>query len=139
MDGSIEKSGPQSPETTGGAERAVRGLKESLACLGRDVFDEGYILKWNRDSATCIARYISQVYNNYHCPSGSQSTPLELVVGQKRNPPASCLIGSVCFAEIPDSLVVYAGPRFLPSAFVGPELGSRGVLVLSLAGEDPWR
>ena len=46
----IEKSALQSPETTGGAERSVRFLKESIACLKRDYLECGLSLNLNSHS-----------------------------------------------------------------------------------------
>ena len=137
MNGSIEKSPPQNPESTGGAERAVRGLKESLACIRRDIYDAGFILKWSKESASFISRYLSQTYNSFHCPAGTKSSPLELAIGQSRNPPTACLIGSTCYAEVPESVEVYAQSRFVPAAYLGPELGSRRILVSAIVGNDP--
>lgn len=117
----IEKSAPQSPETTGGAERSVRYLKESIACLKSDYLENGLSLEINRDSASFIGRYIAMAYNGYHAVDGSKMTPLELVVGQTRQPVQSTMLGALCYAEVPESVVVPAASRFTPACFLGPE------------------
>ena len=117
----IERSAPQSPETTGGAERSVRYLKEGIACLKSDYLENGLSLEINRDSASFIGRYIAMAYNGYHAVDGSKMTPLELVVGQTRQPVQSTMLGALCYAEVPESVVVPAASRFTPACFLGPE------------------
>ncbi len=77
------------------------------------------------------------MYSNHPCPSGSKRSALELVIGQHRQAIASSMIGSVVFAEIPDSVAVYAEPRFIPAAYLG-----RAFLCLALLVQTPrikWR
>ena len=58
----LEKSAPQSPESTGHAERAVRVLKESLACPETDMCDSGFRLKVNSETLPYLVRYVCRNY-----------------------------------------------------------------------------
>ena len=126
----IERSAPQSPETTGGAERSVRCLKESIACLKSDYIECGLSLTVSSHSASFIGRYIAMTYNGYYAVDGSKMTPLELVVGQSRQPVQSTILGALCYAEVPESVVVPAASRFTPACFLGLEYGSKSPLSL---------
>lgn len=130
----IERSAPQSPETTGGAERSVRYLKEGIACLKSDFLENGINLKVNSHSAPFIGRYLAMTYNGYHAVEGSKMTPLELVIGQSRQPVLTTMLGAMCYAEVPDSVEVPAATRFTPACFLGPEYGSKSPLVVAATG-----
>ena len=131
----LEKSAPQSPESTGGAERAARVLKESLACLETDLSDSGFRLKVNSETLPYLGRYVATMYNQHHRVFGGVRTPAQHVTGQDRQPLKSTMFGAVCFAEVPDSVDVRS--RFVPASFLGYEYGSRApVVCCKLDGEE---
>ena len=133
--GRIEKSAPQTPESTGGAERAVRVLKENLACISQDLLDDGFQLLVNRESIPYIVRYIAVMHNQHHKVFGGNRTPSQHVVGQDRQPFKSSMLGAVVFAEVPDSVQSPSGSRFIPAAFLGYEFASRAPLVSGKVGQ----
>ena len=79
----LEKSAPQS-ESTGGAERAVRVLKENLACLETDMFDSGFRLNVNSETLPYLVRYVATMHNQHHRVFGGTRAPVQHVTGQDR-------------------------------------------------------
>lgn len=132
--GRFECNPPQTPEATGAAERAVRYFKEMLSTLKQDYLDRKYQLLVNDASLPFITRYIANMHNFHHNVQGGNKTPMELVIGQARPRPTSSLLGASVFAETPSSVASPSESRYVVGSYLGPEYGSRGVLVSAKVG-----
>ena len=130
----VEEVGPQVHEQVGAAERAVRSLKERLACLKLDLMHEGLELILDAGNMDRVVRYIAMIHNMFRTVHGSRRTPVQKVLGQDRQPLVMSLIASTVFAEVPESVAAPAGSRFIPAAYLGPSYSSRASFVSGLVG-----
>ena len=130
----VQSAAPQHHELVGGAERSVRNLKEQLSTLRSDLQAQGWDIRFDPQVLWYVCRYVAFVLNFYRCVHGSDKTPVDIIVGQKRKPPAITMFGATVFAEVPESVEAPAGTRFVPAAFLGPPLYSRGILVCAVVG-----
>ena len=111
--GIVETVGPQEHEQVGSAERSVRLLKERLSCLRADSQGAGFDIVLKEETLPRIVRYIATTHNYHRSVRGSDRTPMEWIVGQKRAPFASALFGTVVFAEVALSVVSPPGRRWI--------------------------
>ena len=136
VSGQVQVAAPQQHELVGGAERHVRILKERLATLRADLQLQHVDLVFTEASLWYVCRYLAMTHNYYRNAHGSDKTPADRIIGQKRQPPATALYGTTVFAEVPDSVETPAGSRWVVAAFIGPTYASRGVLVSALTGKS---
>ena len=132
----FERAAPQSPETVGSAERTVRYFKETLAILRQDYLDMGFQLAIYAESLPFICRYIASCHNFHHKVFGGSRTPHQHVIGQDRPSPVTGFLGSVLFAEVPDSVESPSGSRFVVAAYLGYEYSSKACLVSGKVGPE---
>ena len=121
----VQSAAPQHHELVGGAERSVPSLKEHLSTLRSDMQAQGWDIRFDPPTLWYVCRYVA---------FGSDKTRIDIIVGQKRRPPSVTMFGATVFAEVPDSVEAPEGARFVPAAFLGPPLYSRGILVCVVVG-----
>ena len=121
----ILQAAPQSHESVGGGERAVRVLKEGYLTLAADLGRRNVQLGSEAESAVrTVLRHVAMCYNIHGRGSAS---PLQLILGEKACVPQSAVFSSVCFAEVPEALQEKAeDQRYLPSAYLHPEVNGLG-------------
>ena len=131
------KASPQSHQTVGHAEGAIRILKDSFAALRQDLRSFGVDLKL--DSRSClntVLAYICMCYNLHSSFKDTKRSPKTILIGRDVEMQTS-LFGSLVLAEIPHSLVNKAVSRFEKSCYLRPEFASLGHLCVTvLNGEE---
>ncbi|CAK9097299.1 unnamed protein product, partial [Durusdinium trenchii] len=105
---SVKRAGPQSHESNGAAERAVRVIKESFKCLLME-FEQHFGLALVFDPTTIqhALNYVSMAHNNFAVVHGSKRVPDSL---RQQNPQL---------------------PRFIPGAFLHPQFQSMGTVIIA--------
>ena len=100
----IRHSNPQQHQSTGGAERSVRRLKENLSILRSDVTKHGVALKFAHEPVQIALTYLALCHNHFSKTPGTDLSPLESACGRKLIR-ISCLVGTTVIAELPDSAI----------------------------------
>ena len=129
----VRKAAPQAHEQLGGAERAVRVLKEGLATLQSDFQSLGCVLSLRRDLLQLALTYICMSVSANGKAFGGERSPKEVAVGRKLPDTTFALFGSKVLAEVPDSVKALCPnmSRFEAAAFLHPQFGSLGSLVFA--------
>ena len=130
------KASPQSHQTVGHAEGAIRILKDGFAALRQDLRSFGVDLKL--DSRSClntVLAYICMCYNLHSSFKDTKRSPKTILIGRDVEMQTS-LFGSLVLAEIPHSLVNKAVSRFEKSCYLRPEFASLGHLCVTVLNDE---
>ena len=100
----VRRARPQQHQSNGGAERAVRRLKESLAVLRAEMNDGGADVNFSARGLSDVCTYIALSHNHFSNAHGSDFSPLEYSTQRKLSKPSFAMFGSTVLAELPDSL-----------------------------------
>ena len=135
----VTRAAPQSPETTGLAERCVRTLKETLVVLRMDLQSSGLDIQRNGAALHELVLYISHMSNMYVGVHGTTKSAREFLEGRKQQTPVTSSFGAVVLCELPDSVREQRKtelPRFLEGAYLHPAFGSKAhECIVSIDGE----
>ena len=100
----VRRSNPQQHQSTGGAERCVRRLKESLSILRADLSKCGVDIKFAHEPVQTALTYLSLCHNHFSKTPGTDLSPLENACGRRLSKPTSSLFCTTVMAELPDSV-----------------------------------
>ena len=100
----VRRARPQQHQSNGGAERAVRRLKESLAVLRAEMNDGGADVNFSARGLSDVCTYIALSHNHFSSAHASDFSPLEYSTQRKLSKPSFAMFGSTVLAELPDSL-----------------------------------
>ena len=100
----VRRARPQQHQSNGGAERAVRRLKESLAVLRAEMNEGGADVCFTARGLTDVCMYIALSHNHFSKAHGSDFSPLEYSTQRKLSKPSFAMFGQTVLAELPDSL-----------------------------------
>ena len=100
----VRRSNPQQHQSTGGAERCVRRLKESLSILRADMSKCGVDIKFAHEPVQTALTYLSLCHNHFSKTPGTDLSPLENACGRRLSKPTSSLFCTTVMAELPDSV-----------------------------------
>ena len=100
----VRRARPQQHQSNGGAERAVRRLKESLAVLRAEMNDGGADVNFSARGLSDVCTYIALSHNHFSNAHGSDFSRLEYSTQRKLSKPSFAMFGSTVLAELPDSL-----------------------------------
>ena len=102
----VRRVRPQQHQSNGGAERAVRRLKESLAVLRAEMNDGGADGNFSARGLSDICTYIALSHNYFSNAYGSDFSPLEYSTQRKLSKPNFAMFDSTVLAEFPDNVRV---------------------------------
>ena len=136
----IRKSGPQQHQSGGGAERAVRRLRESLSVTRADMNQHGADVRLDEHGLQPILTYLGLMHNHFSKVHGSEFSPLEFAVQRTLSKPVPAMFGQTVLAELPTSLRAQSPneTRSIEACYVHPNLDSGGIIVqgaLRIEGE----
>ena len=100
----VRRAAPQQHQAVGGAERAVRELKESLAVLRADLNAQSVDIVFSEAGLTDVLTYCALCHNHFAKTRGTDQTPLETIAGKKLSKPVTTLYGACVLAELPSSI-----------------------------------
>ena len=100
----VRRARLQQHQSNGGAERAVRRLKESLAVLRAEMNEGGADVSFSAGGLSDVCTYIALSHNHFSNAHGSDFSPLEYSTQRKLSKPSFAMFGSTVLAELPDSL-----------------------------------
>ena len=100
----VRRSNPQQHQSTGGAERCVRRLKESLSILRADLSKCGVDIKFAHEPVQTALTYLLLCHNHFSKTPGTDLSPLENACGRRLSKPTSSLFCTTVMAELPDSV-----------------------------------
>lgn len=126
----VRKAAPQQHRSVGGAERAVRRLKEGLSIIRADMNHEGIDVVFVESSLKEALKYLALTHDHFGKSPESDFTPFEAACGRRLSKPSSALYGSVVLAELPDSIRDRSPneTRSVEAAFLNPGM-NEGCLV----------
>eukprot|EP00435_Cladocopium_sp_Y103_P034092 s1874_g8.t1 len=130
----VKRAAPQSHESAGHAERAVRLIKEGIKTVILDCERQfGLALLCEPFTLQMLLNYVCFAHNNFAAVQDSKRSPREIALGEKCKTDAFSLFGSKVLAEVPDSLRNSnpSLPRFVPASFLHPQFESVGSLVVA--------
>ena len=116
----VRKAPPQQHRSIGGAERAVRRLKEGLTILRADMNHAGIDVVFDQKSLQEVVTYLALSHDHFgKCPE-SDFSPFEAICGRRLSKPPSAMYGSLVLAELPDSVRVQSPneTRSIEAAFM---------------------
>ena len=97
-------------------------------CLRSDLRLHGVDITGTPESFSRLVQYVTQTHNHFGVGGSvgqsagleNRRTPLELVLNKDRSKPVSTMFGSVCHAQVPDSLIelIPEKTRFIPAAYM---------------------
>ena len=87
----VRRSNPQQHQSTGGAERCVRRLKESLSIFRADLSKCGVDIKFAHEPVQTALTYLSVCHNHFSKTPGTDLSPLENACGRRLSKPTSSL------------------------------------------------
>ena len=122
----VRRAAPQQHRSVGGAERAVRKLKESLAVLRGDLNRQGLDIQYNYEGVRDVITYLALMNNHFGRSGGTDLSPLETSAGRSLSKPVTSMFGSTVIAQIPDSIRQYSPneSRSIEASYVHPGVGS---------------
>ena len=89
----VRRARPQQHQSNGGAERAVRRLKESLAVLRAEMNQGGADVCFTERGLQDVATYIALSHNHFSKAHGTDFSPLEYSTQRKLSRlPLQCLV-----------------------------------------------
>ena len=88
----VRRSNPQQHQSTGGAERCVRRLKESLSILRADMSKCGVDIKFAHEPVQTALTYLSLCHNHFSKTPGTDLSPLENACGRRLSKPTSSFV-----------------------------------------------
>ena len=95
---------PQQHQSNGGAERAVRRLKESLAVLRAEMNQGGADVCFTERGLHDVVTYIALSHNHFSKAHGTDFSPLEYSTQRKLSRPSFAMFGQSVLAELPSSI-----------------------------------
>ena len=122
----VRRAAPQQHRSIGGAERAVRKLKESLAVVRGDLNKQGLDIRYSYEGVRDVITFLALMNNHFGRSGGTDLSPLETSAGRPLSKPVTSMFGSTVIAEIPDSIRQYSPneSRSIEAAYVHPGIGS---------------
>ena len=127
----VKKSVPQSHESAGHAERAVRTVKESLKTLVTDHERQfGLGMVFEHVFFQLVLNYVCFAHNNFAGVQDSKRSPRKIALGERVKTDSCALFGSKVLAEVPDSLRTSNPnlPRFVPASFLHAQINFMGTI-----------
>ena len=100
----VRRARPQQHQSNGGAERAVRRLKESLAVLRAEMNQGGADVCFTERGLQDVATYIALSHNHFSKAHGTDFSPLEYSTQRKLSRPSLAMFGQTVLAELPSSM-----------------------------------
>ena len=100
----VRRARPQQHQSNGGAERAVRRLKESLAVLRAEMNQGGADVCFTERGLQDVATYIALSHNHFSKAHGTDFSPLEYSTQRKLSRPSFAMFGQTVLAELPSSM-----------------------------------
>ena len=122
----VRRAAPQQHRSIGGAERAVRKLKESLAVVRGDLNRQGLDIQYSYESVRDVITFLALMNNHFGRSGGTDLSPLETSAGRPLSKPVTSMFGATVIAEIPDSIRQYSPneSRSIEAAYVHPGVGT---------------
>ena len=116
----VRRARPQQHQSNGGAERAVRRLKESLAVLRAEMNQGGADVCFTARGLQDVATYIALSHNHFSKAHGTDFSPLEYSTQRKLSRPSFAMFGQTVLAELPSSMRAQSPneTRSIEAAFV---------------------
>ena len=116
----VRRARPQQHQSNGGAERAVRRLKESLAVLRAEMNQGGADVCFTERGLQDVATYIALSHNHFSKAHGTDFSPLEYSTQRKLSRPSFAMFGQTVLAELPSSMRAQSPneTRSIEAAFV---------------------
>ena len=100
----VRRARPQQHQSNGGAERAVRRLKESLAVLRAEMNQGGADVCFTERGLHDVVTYIALSHNHFSKAHGTDFSPLEYSTQRKLSRPSFAMFGQSVLAELPSSM-----------------------------------
>ena len=100
----VRRARPQQHQSNGGAERAVRRLKESLAVLRAEMNQGGADVCFTEKGLSDVVTYIALSHNHFSKAHGTDFSPLEYSTQRKLSRPSFAMFGQSVLAELPSSM-----------------------------------
>jgi hypothetical protein len=116
----VRRARPQQHQSNGGAERAVRRLKESHAVLRAEMNQGGADVCFTERGLQDVATYIALSHNHFSKAHGTDFSPLEYSTQRKLSRPSFAMFGQTVLAELPSSMRAQSPneTRSIEAAFV---------------------
>ena len=100
----VRRARPQQHQSNGGAERAVRRLKESLAVLRAEMNQGGADVCFTEKCLSDVVTYIALSHNHFSKAHGTDFSPSECSTQRKLSRPSFAMFGQSVLAELPSSM-----------------------------------
>ena len=100
----VRRARPQQHQSNGGAERAVRRLKESLAVLRAEMNQGGADVCFTEKGLSDVVTYIALSHNHFSKAHGTDFSLLEYSTQRKLSRPSFAMFGQSALAELPSSM-----------------------------------
>ena len=97
----VRRARPQQHQSNGGAERAVRRLKESLAVLRAEMNQGGADVWFTARGLQDVATYIALSHNHFSKAHGTDFSPLEYSTQRKLSRPSFAMFGQLSLPNCP--------------------------------------
>ena len=122
----VRRAAPQQHRSIGGAERAVRKLKESLAVVRGDLNRQGLDIHYSYEGVRDVITFLALMNNHFGRSGGTDLSPLETSAGRPLSKRVTSMFGATVIAEIPDSIRQYSPneSRSIEAAYVHPGVGT---------------
>ena len=132
----LKRAPPQSHESVGAGESAIRRLKEGVSTLRTDLRSCGVDLKNSKQSIATAFAYVCMCSNLHSSFGDGKKSPKEISIGRALPDTTTSLLGSTILAEVPKSLSDLAVSRFIRATYLRPEFSSLGHVVSSVIGGE---
>ena len=116
----VRRARPQQHQSNGGAERAVRRLKESLSVVRAEMNQNGADVCFTEKGLSDVVTYIALSHNHFSKAHGSDFSPLEYSTQRRLSKPSFAMFGQTVLAELPSSMRAQSPneTRSIEAAFV---------------------
>ena len=133
----VRRARPQQHQSNGGAEQAVRRLKESLAVLRAEMNQGGADVCFTERGLHDVVTYIALSHNHFPKAHGTDFSPLEYSTERKLFRPSFAMFGQSVLAELPSSMRAQSRneTRSIEASFVHSGLDA-GPIVQGAVGID---
>eukprot|EP00435_Cladocopium_sp_Y103_P024700 s2809_g6.t1 len=134
----IRRARPQQHQSNGGAERAVRRLKESLAVLRAEMNEGGADICFTKKGLADAVTYIALSHNHFSKAHGSDFSPFEYSTQRRLSKPSFAMFGQSVLAELPSSMRAQSPneTRSIEACFVHSGLDTGPVVQGAVIGDQ---